>query len=320
MKRYVLSIFVLCLVAISGCTVDKRPVVGIAWREGLTGSSYVGTYLALEAIGARPVLLGQVQSSALTYTDSKIDPAHIDSLDYLSEADAARVKQGSHLASNAEEVMRGIDAVVLTGGEDISPTLFRNPQPWHGIEAERDYNPTRDVSDYLLLQYCIEKDIPTLCICRGAQMLGVVSGAPLIQDIPTLYASMGQTYNYMHRYDKSDPDAEKDYVAHAVEITGEESLIGSIMKRKTIEKTPSWHHQAIGSLEGTNLVMTGRSVANGIEIAEVIERTDKKFIIGVQYHPEVVISKAAKGDEGLSKYMDQSSALLVFEALKEAVK
>ena len=151
-------------------------------------------------------------------------------------------------------------------------------------------------------------------------MLGVVSGAPLIQDIPTLYASMGQTYNYMHRYDKSDPDAEKDYVAHAVEITSEESLIGSIMKRKTIEKTPSWHHQAIGSLEGTNLVMTGRSVANGIEIAEVIERTDKEFIIGVQYHPEVVISKAAKGDEGLSKYMDQSSALLVFEALKEAVK
>ena len=319
MKRYLLSIFLLCLVAISGCTVDKRPVIGIAWREGLTGSSYMGTYLALEAIGAHPVLLGQVQSSALQYTDGKIDPAHIDPFDFLLEADAARVKQGSFMASNAEEVMRGIDAVVMTGGEDISPTLFRNPQPWHGIEAERDYNPTRDVSDYLLLQYCIENDIPTLCICRGAQMLAVVSGAELIQDIPTLYDAQGATYNHTHRADRTLPADERDYVSHDVVVTVENSLLHKAVGSLTIEKCPSWHHQAIGSLAGTNAISTATTTADGIEIVEALERTDARFVVGVQYHPEVVLYKQDKGEESLSRYMTSEEALLYFKALKEAI-
>ena len=319
MKRYLLNIFLLLLVAISSCTVDRRPVIGIAWREGLTGSSYMGTYLAIEAIGARPVLLGQVQSSALTYTDSMIAPEHIDSLDFLLLADAERVKEGSFLASNAEEVMRGIDAVVMTGGEDISPTLYRNPQPWHGIETERDYNPTRDVSDYLLLQYCIENDIPTLCICRGAQMLAVVSGAELIQDIPTYYAQQGVEYSHTHRYDKSNPDAEHDYMSHDVAVTVKNSLLHKAVGGLTIEKCPSWHHQAIGSLEGTNAIVTATTSADGVEIVEALERTDARFVVGVQYHPEVVLYKESKGAENLSKFMTTDEALLYFKALKEAI-
>lgn len=294
-------------------------MIGIAWREGLTGSSYMGTYLALEAIGARPVLLGQVQSSALTYTDTKINAEHIDSLGILLATDAEQVKSGSHLHSNAEEVMRGIDAVVMTGGEDISPTLFRNPQPWHGIEAERDYNPSRDVSDYLLLEYCIDNDIPTLCICRGAQMLAVVSGAELIQDIPTYYAQQGAEYSHTHRYDKSNPDAERDYISHDVAVTAENSLLHKAVGTLTIEKCPSWHHQAIGSLEGTNAIVTATTTADGVEIVEALERTDARFVIGVQYHPEVVLYKQDKGEENLSRFMSRDEALLYFQALKEAI-
>ena len=294
-------------------------MIGIAWREGLTGSSYMGTYLALEAIGARPVLLGQVQSSALTYTDTKINAEHIDSLGILLATDAEQVKSGSHLHSNAEEVMRGIDAVVMTGGEDISPTLFRNPQPWHGIEAERDYNPSRDVSDYLLLEYCIDNDIPTLCICRGAQMLAVVSGAELIQDIPTYYAQQGAEYSHTHRYDKSNPDAERDYISHDVAVTAENSLLHKAVGALTIEKCPSWHHQGIGSLEGTNAIVTATTTANGVEIVEALERTDARFVIGVQYHPEVVLYKQDKGEENLSRFMSRDEALLYFQALKEAI-
>ena len=294
-------------------------MIGIAWREGLTGSSYMGTYLALEAIGARPVLLGQVQSSALTYTDTKINAEHIDSLGILLATDAEQVKSGSHLHSNAEEVMRGIDAVVMTGGEDISPTLFRNPQPWHGIEAERDYNPSRDVSDYLLLEYCIDNDIPTLCICRGAQMLAVVSGAELIQDIPTYYAQQGAEYSHTHRYDKSNPDAERDYISHDVAVTAENSLLHKAVGALTIEKCPSWHHQAIGSLEGNNAIVTATTTADGVEIVEALERTDARFVIGVQYHPEVVLYKQDKGEENLSRFMSRDEALLYFQALKEAI-
>ncbi len=294
-------------------------MIGIAWREGLTGSSYMGTYLALEAIGARPVLLGQVQSSALTYTDTKINAEHIDSLGILLATDAEQVKSGSHLHSNTEEVMHGIDAVVMTGGEDISPTLFRNPQPWHGIEAERDYNPSRDVSDYLLLEYCIDNDIPTLCICRGAQMLAVVSGAELIQDIPTYYDQQGAEYSHTHRYDKSNPDAERDYISHDVAVIAENSLLHKAVGTLTIEKCPSWHHQAIGSLEGTNAIVTATTTADGVEIVEALERTDARFVIGVQYHPEVVLYKQDKGEENLSRFMSRDEALLYFQALKEAI-
>ena len=319
MKQRVLICLWLIVTAISSCTRDNRPVIGIAWREGLTGSSYMGTYLALEAIGARPVLLGQVQSSALHYTDSKIDPAHIDSLNILLAVDAERVKEGSFRASNAEEVMRGIDAVVMTGGEDISPTLFRNPQPWHGIEAEHDYNPTRDVSDYLLLEYCIENDIPTLCICRGAQMLAVVSGAELIQDIPTYYAQQGATYSHTHRCDKSNPDAERDYMSHDVEVIAENSLLYKAVGTSVIKRCPSWHHQAICSLEDTNAISTATTTANGIAITEALERTDARFVVGVQYHPEVVLYKQHKGEDNLSRFMSCDEALLYFHALKNAI-
>ena len=319
MKRRLYLILILFIVAISGCTKDNRPVIGSAWREGLTGSSYMGTYMAIEAIGARPVLLGQVQSSALTYADSKIAPEHIDSLDFLLHADAERVKEGSFLASNAEEVMRGIDAVVMTGGEDISPTLYRTPQTWHGIEAERDYNPSRDVSDYLLLQYCIENDIPTLCICRGAQMLAVVSGAELIQDIPTYYAQQGAQYSHAHRYDRSNPNAEHDYMSHDVVVNDKNSLLYKATGTNIIKGCPSWHHQAIGSLEGTNAIVTAMTTADGIAITEALERTDAHFVVGVQYHPEVVLYKQDKGEERLSRYMSRDEALLYFQALKEAI-
>ena len=319
MKRRLYLILILFIVAISGCTKDNRPVIGSAWREGLTGSSYMGTYMAIEAIGARPVLLGQVQSSALTYADSKIAPEQSDSLDFLLHADAERVKEGSFLASNAEEVMRGIDAVVMTGGEDISPTLYRTPQTWHGIEAERDYNPSRDVSDYLLLQYCIENDIPTLCICRGAQMLAVVSGAELIQDIPTYYAQQGAQYSHAHRYDRSNPNAEHDYMSHDVVVNDKNSLLYKATGTNIIKGCPSWHHQAIGSLEGTNAIVTAMTTADGIAITEALERTDAHFVVGVQYHPEVVLYKQDKGEERLSRYMSRDEALLYFQALKEAI-
>ena len=107
--------------------------------------------LRVEAIGAKPVLLGQVRSTDLNYTDGKIDSAHLDENGILLLDEANDIKLYTHKHSNTTEVIKNIDAVVFTGGEDISPTLFRNPEEWHGIEAEKDYNTTRDVSDYLLL-------------------------------------------------------------------------------------------------------------------------------------------------------------------------
>ena len=295
---------------------DDQIVIGIAWRESLTGSSYIGTYNAIEAIGAKPVLLGQVRSTDLSYTDGKIDAAHLDENEILLLDDANNIKRYTHSHSNAADVMQNIDAVVFTGGEDISPTLFATPEPWHGIEAEKDFNITRDVSDYILLSYCIDNDIPTLCICRGAQMLGVVAGAPLIQDIPTYYAGLGIDYNYIHRYNTSNPDAAKEYISHPSVVTRKNSLFYDIIKTDTLHGCPSWHHQAIGDLSNTSAVVTATTISQGVEIAEALEIPDKEFIVGVQFHPEYVMAK--EDNEG--KYMDRATTLRIFEALARAAK
>lgn len=295
---------------------DDQIVIGIAWREGLTGSSYVGTYNAIEAIGAKPVLLGQVRSTDLSYTDGKINATHLDENEILLLDDANNIKLYTHSHSNAADVMQDIDAVVFTGGEDISPTLFATPEPWHGIEAEKDFNTTRDVSDYLLLSYCIDNDIPTLCICRGAQMLGVVAGAPLIQDIPTYYAGLGIDYNYIHRYNKSNPDSAKEYISHPSVVTRRNSLFYDIIKADTLHGCPSWHHQAIGDLSNTSAVVTATTTSQGVEIVEALEIPDKEFIVGVQFHPEYVMAK----EDSEGKYMDKATTLRFFEALARAAK
>ena len=68
-----------------------------------------------------------------------------------------------------------------------------------GIEKDSDYSAERDVSDYLLFSYCLEKNIPILAICRGMQMLSIVSGAEIVQDIPRWFAEEGAEYCYQHR-------------------------------------------------------------------------------------------------------------------------
>ncbi len=312
-----LRIFTIIFTLLTFCScADDQIVIGIAWREGLSGSSYIGTYKAIEAIGAKPVLLGQVRSTDLNYTDGKIDSVHLDENGILLLDEATNIKLYTHKHSNATEIMQDIDAVVFTGGEDISPTLFRTPEEWHGIEAEKDFNTTRDVSDYLLLSYCIDHDIPTLCICRGAQMLGVVAGAPLIQDIPTYYAGLGIDYNYIHRYNKSNPDAKKEYISHPSVITRRNSLFYDIIKADTLYGTPSWHHQAIGDLSNTSAVATAVTTSQGVEIIEALEIPNKKFIVGVQFHPELVMAK----EDSEGKYMDRATTLLFFEALASAAK
>ena len=313
MLRIIAIIFT--LLTFCSCA-DDQIVIGIAWREGLTGSSYVGTYNAIEAIGAKPVLLGQVRSTDLSYTEGKIDSTHLDENEILLLDDANNIKLYTHSHSNAADVMQDIDAVVFTGGEDISPTLFATPEPWHGIEAEKDFNTTRDVSDYLLLSYCIDNDIPTLCICRGAQMLGVVAGAPLIQDIPTYYAGLGIDYNYIHRYNKSNPDAAKEYISHPSVVTRKSSLFYDIIKADTLHDCPSWHHQAIGDLSNTSAVVTATTISQGVEIVEALEIPDKEFIVGVQFHPEYVMAK----EDSEGKYMDKATTLRFFEALARAAK
>lgn len=290
--------------------------VGLAWQPNPKAYDRVVRSVALA--GAQAVVLEQVRPAGFEYDDNVLQNKYLDSDGVLLQQYADIVKRNTYHGSNAEAALQGVDAVVFLGGEDISSTLFREPQPWHGIEGDV-CNATRDVSEYLTMVYCLDHNIPVLGLCRGMQVLAVVSGATMIQDIGTLYASQGLDYNYLHRSQR-DANGNRHYTPHDVKVIDLSSLLYSIAKTDCIKNVPSWHHQAVGDVVDTQLKVTGVTPTQGMDIIEAIERKDKKFALGVQFHPEEAVRKHLAGDAEASNFMQLYEAVNYFKALIHAVQ
>ncbi|GEM_PF-413579 len=181
-------------------------------------------------------------------------------------------------AAEAKALLDTVDALVMTGGEDIDPV-------WYGEEklnSSIKINKTRDTSDMLLICEAISRNMPTLCICRGMQILNVACGGSLYQDIPTQYKT-----SVTHR-DKN----LSAWKYHEIQTEGG-SLVRSVLG--TSYTVNSWHHQSVKE-PGTNIRITARA---GDGIVEAIELTGKTFIVGVQFHPEYF---TAMGDKTFLKF------------------
>lgn len=294
---------------------DDKSTIGIAWRADTSGNSYLYHYRTIEAAGGRPTLLSEVKPPYLPYEGDEIADSCLDENGILLPLYADMVKRYGYEGSNVERVMRGIPAVLFTGGPDISPTLFREPQPWHGIESERNFNATRDVADYLLMRYCIDRDIPVLAVCRGHQVLGVVAGCSYIQDIPSHYAAAGRRVGNLHRNPPVAEGETREYAAHDVTVTDKASHLFDIMGTDTIGRVPSWHHQALGGVEGTELKVTGITTHDGIDIIEAVEMPGKRFIVGLQYHPEVAVCRHIDNDPSATLFQSHDDAIACFRRL-----
>ena len=290
---------------------SRTPVIGIAWRADTDSEFFTNICKAVEAAGAAWVMLDQVQSADLDYdADGKLTQG-VTALGSLDEAAAKCVRLNTWHDSNAEAVVGDIGIVLFTGGEDVSPTLFYDQEPWHGIAAEIDYNAERDVSDYLTMAYCLDHDIPLMGFCRGMQMLSVVSGAEVIPDLPAYFAELGIEYNYEHRNEKATPDSYRDYAPHDVRVAPNSHLY-EMVGTETLTGCPSWHHQAVKNVDNTRLVVTGYTDTNGVQMIEAIERKDKTFAVGLQFHPEAALVKHLENVENRDQYMDYDTALSVF--------
>jgi len=313
MRRYAVMVVCVVLVSLAAAAGDGGRVrVGLAWQPKAV--AYDRVVLSIEAAGGEAVILPQLRPAGLDYDSTALSPAYTDEMGVLRQEYADIVKRETYHGTQADSLLAGVQAVVFLGGGDISPTLFAQPQPWHGIADDSPANATRDVSEYLTMAYCLDHDIPVLGLCRGMQMLGVVSGASLIQDLGKYFDEMGTSYHFLHRMER-DAEGKRYYTPHDVVVTDHSSLLYALAGTDTIRNVPSWHHQVVGDVTGTPLRVTGITSTDGVDIIEAIERTDKRFALGVQYHPEEAIKQHVKGQAGASRFMPIDEAVQYFVAL-----
>jgi putative glutamine amidotransferase len=167
----------------------------------------------------------------------------------------------------AADYLDRVDALVLSGGADIDPALYGEP-PHARIGP---VFPERDAFEVALCREALRRDMPILAICRGHQLLNVATGGTLFQDIASQVEAAA-----MH-----DPDQERWERCHDVEV-----LAGTRMREILGQErvaVNSFHHQAVKEL-GRGLVLAARGCDDGV--IEGMEMPDRKFVLGVQWHPE----------------------------------
>lgn len=165
-----------------------------------------------------------------------------------------------------EILLHHLDGIILAGGGDISPSYYngKTHPTIYMVDIERDR------SELALIKKLIAKDLPTLCICRGSQILNVALGGSLIEHLPDEVGN-----DVAHRL----PPRERTEHPINLEPT---SQLAQIMGKTTIV-TASWHHQAVRNLAlGLNVVAYAPDGT-----IEGIEKPDHPWLIGVQWHPEL---------------------------------
>lgn len=178
-----------------------------------------------------------------------------------------------HIISCIDDYLSTIDGLLITGGGfDIDPALY-GAHDCHDTVVIK-HNRTR--FEWEIAQKCLEHGKPVLGICGGMQLMNVVCGGSLIQDIPTLRAS-------------DIPHTQKppyDQPIHQINVIHETFLhhicAPHLHDGARSFGVNSYHHQAVDRV-GQNL-RASAIAPDGI--IEAIEHTDHPFFIGVQWHPE----------------------------------
>jgi putative glutamine amidotransferase len=176
-----------------------------------------------------------------------------------------------------EDLLDGIDGLVLQGGSDVSPRHY-GEEP---LRPEWEGDPARDVYEMELVRLCLLADKPVFGVCRGAQVLNVALGGTLYQDIETLHPAR-QVHRNWEIYDQHD---------HALDIEPGSQLARWYLGRtQGPARVNSVHHQCISTL-GRGLVVEARSVPDGVIEAvryDGSETGSPAFAYGVQWHPEFI--------------------------------
>ena len=168
--------------------------------------------------------------------------------------------------ADALEVFDRCDGLLLTGGHDISPALYRQPRSSRCGPTCR----ARDRMESALYARALVEDRPVLGICRGIQLINVLQGGTLYQDLPTEFDSPVE-----HHMAPPYTNA-----AHRVRIQRETPLHALLQTERM--GVNSYHHQAVKTL-GADLEVMAVSEDG---LVEAVRHRGKPFVWGFQWHPE----------------------------------
>jgi len=165
-----------------------------------------------------------------------------------------------------EALLARIDGLILAGGGDLDPKHYDG----HAHETIYMLDHERDLTELALVPYVVAQEMPTLGICRGAQVVNVALGGTLIEHLPD---EVGESV--LHRL------PPREQASHAVEIDPA-SQLSTILQADQIDSA-SWHHQAVRRI-GDGLNVVARAPDGTIEAAEM---EGHPWLVTVQWHPEL---------------------------------
>jgi putative glutamine amidotransferase len=181
----------------------------------------------------------------------------------MLEAAGARPLVVPPSEDGVEETLDALDGLLFSGGADLDPALYGADAHAETDTPRRD----RDAGELALLRAALERDLPTLAVCRGSQLLNVARGGDLLQHLPE---TLG---------DQRHKELPGTFSDHGVEVRPD-SRLGSIVRERAPVK--SHHHQGFGRV-GEGLVEVAWAEDGTLE---GVEDPTRRFAVGVLWHPE----------------------------------
>jgi putative glutamine amidotransferase len=230
-------------------------------------------------------------------------------LNWRAYADAVRASGGLPIelpvntaSSILEPSLRAVDGFVLPGSPfDVNPQLYGQSHESETSPAD----PLREQTDRIILEHAFATGKPVLAICFGMQMLNVVCGGTLVQDLMILPINHAA--------------ARGVQIAHTVDVDAG-SLLAVVAGNS--EGVPpggrlqlpvnSSHHQAV-AIPGRGLRVVARSMLDGvveaIELAELDGLDSRRFMLGVQWHPERTVESNAVSRRLFDKLVEAAARM-----------
>ena len=202
-----------------------------------------------------------------TYGRNDADEFHL----FASYTDAVRRAGGLPILLppgevHQEQILQLVDGLIFTGGGDIDPGHYsgQHHPTIYKLDAERDR------FELSLARLALQQDVAILGICRGLQVLSVVSGSPLLPHVPDVFGLA-----VAHREEPRQP------TQHAVQVVPGSRLADVVTVAEM--EVVSWHHQAVPvAPQGWRV---SALAADGL--IEALEHEAHPWAIALQWHPEM---------------------------------